>query len=290
MKADDLIDAFGNIDPKYVSDAEVEIKSKSQMKRIFYVISEKFPLEKEQPAHITISAAMCMTAFVLIIGAGMFYGRIRDGYSGNSSMESNSMEHSSMESASADRDDNMDGSTAAGSADEAGVETAEEDTGLIFNEIREMESIAYDMAEPDQIVSYDVAGLEEYFGTVICPASVPEDLVLSDEKAVYHVGYDKAQNVVDDNNELVYSDEREERTLKIGVRTTESGIVTRFTETDLDTSLVHGVTVTAGRYPIGQTDGYSYIAIFEKDGIIFTVESSGLTEEEFTTVIGELTE
>ena len=72
MKADDLIDAFGHIDPKYVSDAEVEIKSKSRMKRMFYVIREKIPLEKEQPAHITISAAMCMTAFVLIIGAGMF--------------------------------------------------------------------------------------------------------------------------------------------------------------------------------------------------------------------------
>ena len=38
--------------------------------------------------------------------------------------------------------DGMYGSTAAGSADEAGVEKAEEDTGLIFNEIREMESIA----------------------------------------------------------------------------------------------------------------------------------------------------
>ena len=83
MKADDLIDAFGHIDPKYVSDAEVEIKSKSRMKRMVYVIREKIPLEKEQPAHITISAAMCMTAFVLIIGAGMFYGRIRNGYSGN---------------------------------------------------------------------------------------------------------------------------------------------------------------------------------------------------------------
>ena len=71
MKADDLIDAFGHIDPKYVSDAEVEIKSKSRMKRMVYVIREKIPLEKEQPAHITISAAMCMTAFVLIIGAGM---------------------------------------------------------------------------------------------------------------------------------------------------------------------------------------------------------------------------
>ena len=58
MKADDLIDAFGHIDPKYVSDAEVEIKSKSRMKRMFYVIREKIPLEKEQPAHITISAAM----------------------------------------------------------------------------------------------------------------------------------------------------------------------------------------------------------------------------------------
>ena len=49
MKADDLIDAFGHIDPKYVSDAEVEIKSKSRMKRMFYVIREKIPLEKEQP-------------------------------------------------------------------------------------------------------------------------------------------------------------------------------------------------------------------------------------------------
>ena len=39
-EADDLIDAFGHIDPKYVSDAEVEIKSKSRMKRMVYVIRE----------------------------------------------------------------------------------------------------------------------------------------------------------------------------------------------------------------------------------------------------------
>ena len=279
MKADDLIDAFGHIDPKYVSDAEVEIKSKSRMKRMFYVIREKIPLEKEQPAHITISAAMCMTAFVLIIGAGMFYGRIRNGYSGN--------KNNSVDTVFNDYD-GMYGSTAAGSADEAGVEKAEEDTGLIFNEIREMESIAYDIAEPDQIVSYDAAGLEEYFGTKICPTSIPDGFILSD--GVYHVGYDKAGEAVDDNNRLIYSDESGGRTLKIGVRTTESGIVTRFTDTHLATSLVHGITVTAGCYPIGQTGGYSYVAVFEKDGVIFTIESSGLTEQRFITVIGELTE
>ena len=279
MKADDLIDAFGNIDPKYVSDAEVEIKSKSQMKRMFYVIREKISLEKEQPAHITISAAMCMTAVVLIIGAGMFYGRIRNGYSGS--------KNNSVETVFNDYD-GMYGSTAAGSADEAGVETAEEDTGLIFNEIREMESIAYDMAEPDQVVSYDAAGLEEYFGTKICLTSIPDGLSLSDD--VYHVGYDKAGEAVDDNNGLIYSDESGERTLKIGVRTTESGIVTRFTDTHLATSLVHGITVTAGRYQSGQTGIYNYIAIFEKEGVVFTIESSGLTEQGFITVIGELTE
>lgn len=168
------------------------------------------------------------------------------------------------------------------------METAEEDTGLIFNEIREMESIAYDVAEPDQIVSYDAAGLEEYFGTKICPTSIPDGFILSD--GVYHVGYDKAGEAVDDNNSLIYSDESGERTLKIGVRTTESGIVTRFTDTHLATSLVHGITVTAGCYPIGQTGGYSYVAVFEKDGVIFTIESSGLTEQRFITVIGELTE
>ena len=82
------------------------------MKRMFYVIREKIPLEKEQPAHITISAAMCMTAFVLIIGAGMFYGRIRNGYSGN--------KNNSVDTVFNDYD-GMYGSTAAGSADEAGV-------------------------------------------------------------------------------------------------------------------------------------------------------------------------
>lgn len=46
MKADDLIDAFGHIDPKYVSDAEVEIKSKSRMKRMFYVIKRKNPFRE----------------------------------------------------------------------------------------------------------------------------------------------------------------------------------------------------------------------------------------------------
>ena len=279
MKADDLIEAFGDIDPKYVTDAEMQVKSKRQIKKMLFGVREKFALEKEQPAYVTVGAALCMSAVALIVCAGMFYGRIRDGYSGDA-----------MESASATSDENMAGNISDGVSDEAELylEGEEEDTSLIFNDISEVKSIVYDMEEPYKIASYNAAELEEYFGTKICPASIPEDLELSGDKDAYHVGYDEDGNVVDDNNELIYSDESGKRTLKIGVRTTESGIVTRFADENLTTSVMNAITVTAGRYRTGQAGAENYIAIFEREGIIFTIESFGLTEKEFTTVIEEL--
>ena len=66
MRADDLIDAFGNIDPKYVSDAEVEIKSKSRMKRMFYVITRVCHLLKNKIVKKSRKYSLVLYFFVIL--------------------------------------------------------------------------------------------------------------------------------------------------------------------------------------------------------------------------------
>ena len=102
------------------------------------------------------------------------------------------------------------------------------------------------------------------------------------ERSIY---YNKDHQVVDDNNTFLYESEDGNRSLEIGVRTTESGIITEFEDDDLKTSEINNREVTIARLA---AEDECYLAIFTKEGVTFTIQTKNLTEEELLMVLREL--
>ena len=152
--------------------------------------------------------------------------------------------------------------------------------------------------------------LEQYYGVTVFPKNLPESLVayaeehdtdtayvqssiqpLDGEKeknqttAERSIYYNKDHQVVDDNNTFLYESEDGNRSLEIGVRTTESGIITEFGDDDLKTSVINNREVTIARLA---AEDECYLAIFTKKGVTFTIQTKNLTEEELLMVLREL--
>ena len=102
------------------------------------------------------------------------------------------------------------------------------------------------------------------------------------ERSIY---YNKDHQVVDDNNTFLYESEDGNRSLEIGVRTMESGIITEFEDDDLKTSVINNREVTIARLA---AEDECYLAIFTKEGVTFTIQTKNLTEEELLMVLREL--
>ena len=102
------------------------------------------------------------------------------------------------------------------------------------------------------------------------------------ERSIY---YNKDHQVVDDNNTFLYESEDGNRSLEIGVRTMESGIITEFEDDDLKTSEINNREVTIARLA---AEDECYLAIFTKEGVTFTIQTKNLTEEELLMVLREL--
>ena len=83
----------------------------------------------------------------------------------------------------------------------------------------------------------------------------------------------------------LYESEDGNRSLEIGVRTTESGIITEFEDDDLKTSVINNREVTIARLA---AEDECYLAIFTKEGVTFTIQTKNLTEEELLMVLREL--
>lgn len=77
--------------------------------------------------------------------------------------------------------------------------------------------------------------------------------------------------------------------LKISARTTESGIITTFTENDLEKSQVAGTDVTVAHDAGSKAVDY-YLSIYETNGVTVTVETEGLSEADVQNVLNELLE
>ena len=241
MRLDDLVDAIGEINPRYVKEAEEGGK------------------KKRISAPVWLSLAACL-ALVL---TGSYLGLRFGGEAGGGAPE---------------------GSPAASGA--PGYQ-AEEAPALIYNDSRELEYRMGVIEAPARIEQVDAEGLEAYFAVPILPEDLPEDLSLQAEE--FAIGYNEEGAAIDDNNELLYADASKERSLTVGVRTTESGEITRFADSDLETSEVCGVEVTAAHYRNGEKED-CYIAQFERGGVMFTVQSENLSEDEFTAAVCSLLE
>lgn len=294
MKKTDWIDVIGKIDSAYVKEAEQWSK-----------VAQK----KRNLRHFT---AMAACVCVLLAGAVVSFDLWVQNKDTGAETES-AVAEGMNEGASAKNERN---DTAIATAEEEQTEevevtsveeSADANEQITINEVSELTTVAIDMGyEQEERMSAEE--LEQYYGVTVFPKNLPESLVayaeehdtayvqssiqpLDGEKeknqttAERSIYYNKDHQVVDDNNTFLYESEDGNRSLEIGVRTMESGIITEFEDDDLKTSVINNREVTIARLA---AEDECYLAIFTKEGVTFTIRTKNLTEEELLMVLREL--
>ena len=263
MKAMEMMHAIGGIDAKYVQEAE---NYKKKRHKVIYKV---------------LPAAACL---VLLLGVGGYEFLYQDTSESGELAEETAISPDSLEGEEAIVGNSLDGDDAAGL-------TTQESSSLIVNEVDSFTAIAYDMQAPDRTVSYTVEGLQDYYGVRIVPEDAIAGFGLSEQapEVEYEVGYDKSGEVVSDNNTICWQSEDGTRVLKVSARTTESGIITTFTEDDLQKSQVAGTDVTVAHDAGSKAVDY-YLSIYEMNGVTVTVEMEGFSETDVQHVLNELLE
>lgn len=296
MKKTDWIDVIGKIDPAYVKEAEQWSKAAQKKRNL---------------RHFT---AMASCVCVLLAGAVVSFDLWVQNKDTGAETES-AVAEGMNEGASAKNERN---DTAIATAEEEQTEevevtsveeSADANEQIMINEVSELTTIAIDVGN-GQEERMSAEELEQYYGVTVFPKNLPESLVayaeehdtdtayvqssiqpLDGEKeknqttAERSIYYNKDHQVVDDNNTFLYESEDGNRSLEIGVRTTESGIITEFEDDDLKTSEINNREVTIARLAAEEE---CYLAIFTKEGVTFTIRTKNLTEEELLMVLREL--
>lgn len=296
MKKTDWIDVIGKIDPAYVKEAEQWSKAAQKKRNL---------------RHFT---AMAACVCILLAGAVVSFDLWVQNKDTGAETES-AVAEGMNEGASAKNERN---DTAIATAEEEQTEevevtsveeSADANEQITINEVSELTTIAIDVGY-GQEERMSAEELEQYYGVTVFPKNLPESLVAgaeehdtdtayvqssiqpldgekeknqtSAERSIY---YNKDHQVVDDNNTFLYESEDGNKSLEIGVRTTESGIITEFEEDDLKTSVIDHQEVTIARLAAEEE---CYLAIFTKEGVTFTIRTKNLTEEELLMVLREL--
>ena len=296
MKKTDWIDVIGKIDPAYVKEAEQWSKAAQKKRNL---------------RHFT---AMAACVCILLAGAVVSFDLWVQNKDTGAETES-AVAEGMNEGASAKNERN---DTAIATAEEEQTEevevtsveeSADANEQIMINEVSELTTIAIDVGN-GQEERMSAEELEQYYGVTVFPKNLPENLVayaeehdtdtayvqssiqpLDGEKeknqttAERSIYYNKDHQVVDDNNTFLYESEDGNRSLEIGVRTTESGIITEFEDDDLKTSVINNREVTIARLA---AEDECYLAIFTKEGVTFTIQTKNLTEEELLMVLREL--
>lgn len=297
MKKTDWADIIGKIDQSYV--AEAEQWSKAAQK-------------KTNRRHLT---AMAACVCLLLIGAAVSFSMLQVKENETSSGEmlaESAAADKEKESASVitDAENAQAGATETQESTAASNAGAKEQEQITINQTAELEAVAIDMACQYE-VSMNEKEIEDYYGVTVFPknlpaaltaevtgqtedaseknGSIPAQTQMATEKGNHAfegiIRYGEKEKVVDDNNTFFYASEDGKKSLSISVRTTDSGIITEFADDNLKTSSINGNEVTIAKI---ESEDEDYIAIFEKEGVIFTIETQNLTEEELLIVLREL--
>ena len=281
MKKINWADIIGKIDQSYV--AEAEQWSKAAQK-------------KTNRRHLT---AMAACVCLLLIGAAVSFSlfQTKENATNNGEMLA--------ESAAADKENESASVITDAENEQAGAKEQEQ---ITINQAAELEAVAIDMGYQYE-VSMNEKEIEDYYGVTVFPknlpaaltaevtgqstseenGSIPAQTQMATEKGNHAfegiIRYGEKEKVVDDNNTFFYTSEDGKKSLSISVRTTDSGIITEFADDNLKTSSINGNEVTIAKI---ESEDEDYIAIFEKEGVIFTIETQNLTEEELLIVLREL--
>lgn len=309
MKKTDWADIIGKIDQSYV--AEAEQWSKAAQK-------------KTNQRHLT---AMAACVCLLLIGAAVSFSmlQVKENETSSGEMLAESAA-ADKEKESASVTTNAENEQAGApenktesQADAAGAAETQESTAASNAGAKEQEQITINQAAKIEAVTIDMAcqyevsmnekEIEDYYGVTVflknLPAaltaevtgqstseengSIPAQTQMATEKGNHAfegiIRYGEKEKVVDDNNTFFYTSEDGKKSLSISVRTTDSGIITEFVDDNLKTSSINGNEVTIAKI---ESEDEDYIAIFEKEGVTFTIETQNLTEEELLIVLREL--
>ena len=296
MKKTDWIDVIGKIDPAYVKEAEQWSKAAQKRRNL---------------KHFT---AMAACVCILLVGAVVSFdlwvqnkdtGAETESAVAEGMNEGTSAPNERNETAVATEEEEQTEEVEVTSVEES----ADANEQITINEVSGLNTIAIDVGY-GQEERMSAEELEQYYGVTVFPKNLPESLVAyaeeydtdtayvqssiqpldgekeknqtSDTRSIY---YNKDHQVVDDNNTFLYESVDGNRSLEIGVRTTESGIITEFEDDDLKTSVINNRDVTIARLA---AEDECYLAIFTKEGVTFTIQAKNLTEEELLMVLREL--
>ena len=296
MKKTDWIDAIGKIDPAYVKEAEQWSKAAQKKRNL---------------RHFTAMAAcVCILLAGAVVSFDLWVQNQDTGAETESAVAEGINEGTSAKN---ERNDTAIATAEEEQTEEVEVTSVEESADaneqITINEVSELTTVAIDVGY-GQEERMSAEELEQYYGVTVFPKNLPESLVayaeehdtdtayvqssiqpLDGEKeknqttAERSIYYNKDHQVVDDNNTFLYESEDGNRSLEIGVRTTESGIITEFEDDDLKTSVINNREVTIARLA---AEDECYLAIFTKEGVTFTIRTKNLTEEELLMVLREL--
>ncbi len=287
MKREQWEDAVGKIDPAYVREAEQWKK----LSRRAFLTKRVLPM----------AACIC----VLLTGAALGWNHLFDGGSTGDTCgvemaaENQADRPESAQDTAAEAEDEKENTktfveneaetaqdTAAGSVEslQGGKEGQEDD--IFINSVDQLKTICIDVGA-DHEKHFGAEKAQEYYGVKVLPEQIPEGLNVS-EKLAFTVAYSKSGEVVLDNNTFSWRSGDGSMRLDVNVRTVDSGMITGVEEDDLKVSKINGTEVDILQYT-GENVAY-YVAIFEKEGVDFTVSSVNLTEEAFLTVLQELCE
>lgn len=296
MKKTDWIDVIGKIDPAYVKEAEQWSKAAQKKKNL---------------RHFTAMAAcVCILLAGAVVSFDLWVQNKDTGAETESAVAEGINEGTSAKN---ERNDTAIATAEEEQTEEVEVTSVEESADaneqIMINEVSELTTVAIDVGY-GQEERMSAEELEQYYGVTVFPKNLPESLMAyaeehdtdtayaentmqslsgqkeedqtSAERSIY---YNKDHQVVDDNNTFLYESEDGNRSLEIGVRTMESGIITEFEDDDLKTSVINNRDVTIARLA---AEDECYLAIFTKEGVTFTIRTKNLTEEELLMVLREL--
>lgn len=285
MKREQWEDAVGKIDPAYVREAEQWKK----LSRRAFLTKRVLPM----------AACIC----VLLTGAAFGWNRLFDGGSTGDTCgvemaaENQADRPESAQDTAAEAEDEKENTktfiedeaetaqdTAAGSVESLqGGKEGQEDA-IFINSVDQLKTICIDIGA-DHEKHFGAEKAQEYYGVKVLPEQIPEGLNVP-EKLAFTVAYSKSGEVVLDNNTFSWKSEDGSMQLDVNVRTVDSGTITGVEEDDLKASKINGTDVDILQYT-GENVA-CYVAIFEKDGVDFTISSVNLTEEAFLPVLQEL--
>lgn len=285
MKREQWEDAVGKIDPAYVREAEQWKK----LSRRAFLTKRVLPM----------AACIC----VLLTGAAFGWNRLFDGGSTGDTCgvemaaENQADRPESAQDTAAEAEDENENTktfveneaetaqdTAAGSVESLQGSKEGQEDDIFINSVDQLKTICIDIgADHEKHLGAEQA--QEYYGVKVLPEQIPEDLNVSEEPS-FTVAYSKSGEVVLDNNTFSWKSEDGSMQLDVNVRTVDSGMITGVEEDDLKASKINGTEVDILQYT--RENVACYVALFEKEGVTFTVSSKNLTEEAFLTVLQEL--